>query len=282
MQLIADSGSTKTDWRLIGEDGTIKQFISEGLNPFFHTKESVEKVLSSTFSEIGYKNVKAVFFYGAGCSSQEKNQLLEEAFKGVFINATVTVEHDLLGAARAACGKNEGLAGILGTGSNCCVFDGQHIVQSFPSGGYILGDEGGGVSIGKALIKAFIELRMPKDLLELFNTRYKLTTTQILDKIYKEPFPNRFLASFSSFTFHHRNHPFIADLLYKVFQAYFEVQVKQFEESKNLKLNLVGSVAFYYQELIRTVAKDQSVSIGTILEKPISGLTLFHQELLTD
>lgn len=282
MYLIADSGSTKTDWRLINQQGEITQLSSEGLNPFFHNDESIKKVLNSTFNAVDTPLIRFVFFYGAGCSSRNKKNFLSSLFKNVFKQADIQVEHDLLGAARAACGHQSGLAGILGTGSNCCAFDGKEITQSFSSGGYILGDEGGGVSIGKALIKALIEERLPDDLCKAFDLRYQLSSLDILNKIYKEAFPNQFLASFSQFTFHHRNHPFIADLLYQVFDAYFKLQVKRFDCPKDLALSLVGSVAFYYQEMIRNVAKDNGIRVGTILEKPISGLSLYHFPSLAD
>ncbi len=197
----------------------------------------------------------------------------------VFKNAQIKVKHDLLGAARASCGTEAGIAGILGTGSNCCLFDGKHVSREYRTGGYIIGDEGGGVNIGKRIIKAFIEDYMPNDLREKFDQRYALSVDDILENMYKKPSPNRFLASFSQFAFHHKEHPFISELIYRSFSAYFKNQVCRYPESKNLKLNLVGSIAFYYQEIIRKVAQEYKVAIGTIIEKPISGLSLYHTSI---
>lgn len=275
MNLIADSGSSKTDWRLISK-GEVKQFECKGLNPDFQTEETVELELRSIFSDKMAIDVEQIFFYGSGCSSESRSAIIQKGLQAVFKNAQIEVEHDLLGAARASCGNEAGLAGILGTGSNCCLFDGTDVSREYRTGGYIIGDEGGGVSIGKGIIKAFIEDYLPKDLRDKFIRRYSLSVDDILENMYKKSSPNRFLASFSQFAFHHREHPFISDLIYDAFSEYFRKQVCRYPESKELRLNLVGSIAFYYQEIIRKVAQEFKVSVGRIVEKPISGLTLYH------
>ena len=279
MILVADSGSSKSDWRLIDQQ-QIKQFSCRGLNPDFNTTEEIFSEVNPLFSNDEKLNVKDHFFYGSGCSSFTRNKIVEDGLLPIFPNATIRIEHDLLGAARAACAKNAGLAGILGTGSNCCAFDGKQVTKEFRSGGFIIGDEGGGVDLGKRLVKGFIEGKMPSDLKDKFDFRYALSVDEILRKLYKEPQPNRFLASFSSFVFQHREHPYISDLIQNSFRAYFNEQVLRFEESASQPLSLVGSIAFYYHEFIRQVAKEVNVEIGQILEKPISGLALYHQELL--
>lgn len=277
MILVADSGSSKTDWRLVFSENKIEQFQSIGLNPNFHDETSILKAIEDTFPlHEQNREVKAVFFYGAGCSTDKTQQLVQNQLQKVFTNATVEVSHDLLAAARASCGHQAGLAAILGTGSNCCVFNGSKIVASFPSGGYSIGDEGGGVHIGKRILKAYIEDYMPQHLRERFDFRYKLSLDDILENLYKKPNPNRFMASFSHFAFQHKEDGFVTKELLQVFEDFFENKVLRFKQAGELPLNLVGSIAFYFNEYIRTVAESKGVSIGTILEKPIAGLSLYH------
>jgi len=275
MILIADSGSSKTDWRLI-EDKKVLQFECKGLNPDFQSPDTVEKEVLSVFDRQLASQVSVLYFYGSGCSSASRNKVIEDGLHPVFINAEIHVEHDLLGAARAACGNEAGIAGILGTGSNCCLFDGSQISREYRTGGYIIGDEGGGVDIGKRILKAFIEDYMPLGLREKFNARYQLSVDDILENLYKKPTPNRFVASFARFAFHHREDPFVAELIHDSFEKYFDNQVARHKGTDDLQLSLVGSIAFYFQEFIRKVGQEKGVVIGNILEKPISGLTLYH------
>lgn len=274
--LIADSGSTKTDYRLIQKDGKILQIEGEGIHPYLEEESGIVEKLKKTFISYSMEEIGEVFYYGAGCSSEENKQKVHRAFASVFKEAKIIVEHDLLGAARAACGRNAGLAGILGTGSNCCIFDGEKIIEEFPTSGYILGDEGGGVFMGKKLLKDFIEERMPSDVRQSFDVRYKLSKHDILKRLSTDERPNKFMASFSMFIYHHRDHPYIHDIIEYNFQSFFDVQVKSFAEYQKYPLNLVGSIAFYFQEYIRSIADENDVIIGNVLEKPIAGLTLYH------
>lgn len=277
MIVVADSGSTKTDWRLVISENKIEQFQSIGLNPNFHDETSVLEAIEQTFvMDDQNREVEAVFFYGAGCSTEQAKYLIKDQLQKVFVNAIVEVAHDILAAARASCGHQAGLAAILGTGSNCCVFDGNEVVASFPSGGYSIGDEGGGVHIGKRILKAYIEEYMPQPLRERFDFRYQLSLDEIIENLYKKPNPNRFMASFSHFAFQHKEDSFVTKELLQVFEDFFEQKVLRFEQAKGLPLNIVGSIAFYFNEYIRTVAESKGVIIGTILEKPIAGLSLYH------
>lgn len=279
MILIADSGSTKTDWRLLNKD-KIQSFESKGINPTLISEELVKEIIQETFKNFSLP-IAQLFFYGAGCSSDSRKNLVKIALQKVFPNAEIYVEHDLLGSARASCGLQEGLAGIIGTGSNCCVYNGTEITKSIPSGGFYMSDEGGGVNLGRRLLKAFIEEYLPLDLMEAFENRYQLEVDDILQRLYKQPFPNRYMASFSQFVYHHKEHPFVSSLILEEFRSFFDNKVIRFEEAKSLPLSLVGSVAFYYHEFVKSVAQEKGVTIGTILEKPISGIALYHQSLLT-
>lgn len=276
MRLIADSGSSKTDWRLLSVQDKIEQYECKGLNPDFHTSESIYKEVLSCFSLDVAKKVKEIFFYGSGSSSESRKNIVKDGLKRHFSGATIYIEHDLLGAARAACGHKEGIAAILGTGSNCCAFDGTNIIKDFRSGGYILSDEGGGVDMGKRLLKAYIENALPKYLRDRFDLRYKTNVDEILENIYKEALPNRYIAQYSRFVFHHKEDIFMADLIHTVFSDFFDLKVLRFEDAKEWPLNIVGSIGFFFQEDIRRVAQQKGVYIERIIEKPIASLSLYH------
>ncbi|MDB9963972.1 hypothetical protein OAD50_02735 [Vicingaceae bacterium] len=278
MILIADSGSSKTDWRLIDKE-VISQYSCIGLNPDFVDEAIVASELNKIFGLVNKETISEIYFYGSGCSSESRNAIITKGIKNIFPAAAIHVYHDLLGAARAACGKNRGVAGILGTGSNCCLFDGDQVIQEFRSGGYILSDEGGGVDIGKRILKAFIEGRMDKDLKERFLKRYKTNVDNVLECMYKKPFANKYIANFSRFAYHNRENTFISEILQSSFRAYFKNMITRYDDYQNLPLNLTGSIAFYYQEVIRKVAQEFNVKVGNILENPISGLTLYHTNL---
>lgn len=280
MIVIADSGSSKTDWRVIKSTEDILQLTSMGLNPNFHTVESVFDILKDTFKDSTLnKKVEEIYFYGAGCSIESNNEMLFQVLSQFFTSARVEVHHDLLGACRASCGKKAGLTAILGTGSNCCRYNGEEIVESYPSGGYSIGDEGGGVNIGRRILKAYIEEYLPQNLRERFDFRYKLTLGDILKNLYQKEKPNRFMANFSHFAFQHKENPFISSQLVEEFSSFFDRKVLRYEGANELTLNMVGSVAYYYQELIRSVAEEKGVNVGIAIEKPIAALSLYHTNL---
>ncbi len=279
MILVGDSGSTKTDWRLIENNQIKSQHACKGLNPHFHSSDTILEEIKICFDLELSNQVSEVHFYGSGCSTDEKKQIVSKGFKAHFTKAKLFIEHDLLGAARAACGKQKGLSGILGTGSNCCLYDGISIIQENRSGGFMIGDEGGGVHIGKLVLKNYIEKRFSEDLMNRFEKRYQTNYDEILTNLYKKTYPNRYMASFSRFAYHNRKEQVIQEMILNCFRAYFENQVCRFEAHQKLPLNLVGSIAFYYQDLIRAVAEEYTVRIGAILEKPISGIANFHLDL---
>lgn len=276
MILIADSGSSKTDWRLLQSNERIEQFSCKGLNPDFHSVDSIYEEVASCFSDDIVDTVQEIFFYGSGSSSESRKAIVREGLSKHFIKAKIHLEHDLLGAARAACGHERGIAAILGTGSNCCAFDGTNVIKEYRSGGYILGDEGGGVDMGKRVLKAYIEDDMPSQLKERFEKRYTDSVDELLENIYKKPLPNRFIAQYSRFVFHHKNDPFMASLIQSVFNDFFEVKVLRFHKEYDWPLNIVGSIGFYFQDEIRRIAHEKNIRIGRIIEKPIAALSLYH------
>ena len=280
MILIADSGSTKTDWRLIDENKQIQQFSTQGINPYFNTTEQIAGVLKSEllpqlhFSTLDFE--LSTFFYGAGCRVEDKKRIVELALSEVFPKSKIEINTDMLGAAHSLCGKNAGIAAILGTGANTCYYDGSKIVENRTSAGFILGDEGSGAHIGKTFIQAFLNDELPKDIAERFVARFKLSKDDIIHAVYRQPMPNRFLASFSKFIYQNLKEQFIIDLVANCFHQFFDKHICRYERHKELKLSCTGSVAFYYSNILRAVALEKGVSIDTITETPIAGLTLYH------
>ncbi len=277
MKLIADSGSTKTDWRLIKSDNSFEQTTTIGLNPYYVLLEQIQaeikndKLLSDYLSD-----VNAIHFYGSGCSSDEKKKVITTALSGIFKKAEVEVQHDLLGAARALCGRKAGIAAILGTGSNSCEYNGKEIVTNIPSLGFVLGDEGSGAHLGKELLRAFAYGELPEELKKKFDFRYKTTVSEILEHTLQKPLANRYMAGFAKFLFHNINHPFVSEIVVRCFTEFFDRHICKYESHKNVPVHFVGSIAYYFGDRLRYVAEEKGVVLGNILEKPIAALTLYH------
>jgi glucosamine kinase len=280
MILIADSGSTKTDWRLIDADKHIHQAASQGINPYFVSKNDIAQIITTELLPALPEKIKheklELFFYGAGCSSLEKCNDVKSGIQQVFINAEIIVEHDLLAAARALCGHKAGLAAILGTGSNSCYFNGKEIIQNQPSLGFILGDEGSGAYLGKKLISDFLNEEMPKEIVERIKERFKLTKDEVLENVYKKPFPSRYLASFSKFIYQNLKHEYCNHLVIDAFSLFFDRHICKYPHKGELPLGIVGSVGFYYSNIISRIADEKGIPMGRVLESPIAGLTLYH------
>lgn len=282
MILIADSGSTKTDWRLIDRNNKEYRFNTIGFNPFFQDSTMIanelKQLLGPEVSTITQTNKEdlSIYFYGAGCSSNEKCEIVKKALITVFPEASVEVDHDLLAAARSLLGKNEGIAAILGTGSNSCHYDGKEIVSNVTSLGYILGDEGSGAFIGKHFIQDYLNKDLPANIAEHFYETCNLSSENILDAVYKQPMPSRFLASFSKFINQHKNETYFVDLIEYNFEQFFIKHICKYEKYQELELSCVGSVAYYYSDILNSVAKRKNVTLGKIIESPITNLTSYH------
>ncbi|MGB3947481.1 MAG: BadF/BadG/BcrA/BcrD ATPase family protein [Bacteroidia bacterium] len=278
MIVIADSGSTKTVWRCI--DGKNKyQYATQGLNPYFLDSETVVSILTSELlmhSEVDASKITHIYFYGAGCATDAKKAIIEKGLKQLFPKSIIEINTDLLGAARAVCGTKPGIAAILGTGANTCYYDGNGIAENVTSLGYILGDEGSGAHIGKTFVQAYLNKELPPDLEKRFYERFKLGAPEILDAVYKQPFPNRFLAGFSKFVYQNLKEEFVMNLVVNCFDQFLDKHICKYPKHKVLKLSCVGSVAFYYSNILRPVAEKKGVFIDKIVETPIAGLTLYH------
>lgn len=277
MMLIADSGSTKTDWRFIDEFNNIHHTQSVGLNPYFTSEaEMVEALTTGPIKLFSPGEIQQIHFYGAGCSSEAQITKVEQALQQVYPQAEILVEHDLLGAARALCGRQKGISAILGTGSNSCMYDGEFIVKNIASLGYVLGDEGSGGYIGKLFLADALRGDIPEKLAKKFEEKFKLTREKALENVYMQPFPNRFLASFTRFLYQNMEFQYTKDLIANSFRAFFEKQVMQYEGHENMPVNFVGSIAFNFSVILREVAEEKNMEVGQILQAPIAALTLYH------
>jgi glucosamine kinase len=279
MILVSDSGSTKADW-IAGDAGKVSgEFNTKGFNPFFHDDKFIlEELTGNTGLSAIKNNVDAVYFFGAGCSSPERNEIIKNGLRKFFTKANVIVEHDMLGCALAVCDGKPGVAAILGTGSNICYFNGTNISDTRHGLGYVIGDEGSGSYYGKKLLSHFLYKIMPSDLHTAFSDSYKLDKEAIISKVYKEPNPNVFLASFAKFLSDHQQHPYIQKLVYNGMLEFFETNVLSYPESKTVPVHFVGSIAHYFSDVLRRVAGESNVEIGKIIQKPVSGLAdyFFH------
>jgi N-acetylglucosamine kinase-like BadF-type ATPase len=223
------------------------------------------------------KKIEKLYFYGAGCSSIYKCMMLEEAFLTLFKNSEIIIKSDLLGSAKALFGNKPGIACILGTGSNSCHYDGEKIMQKAVSLGYFFGDEGSGAHMGKQFIKDFLMGALPEELIEAFRKHYSYTRDNILDAVYNLPFPNRFLASFCEFFTDHLSSKYIFDLVTNSFREFFNLYVEIYPKYKEVDVSFTGSVAYFFEPLLRQVAKEHGITIDKVIQSPIKLLAEFHK-----
>jgi N-acetylglucosamine kinase-like BadF-type ATPase len=277
MILIADSGGSKTDWRFIDKNGTIGQASAPGFNPYYQPIEDLKKNVKEILLPKIHDEVSKIFFYGAGVSSAKNQNSIKTAFLEFFPQAEIEIGWDLLAAARALCGHEPGIACIIGTGSNSCLYDGNQIVGNVANLGWILADEGSGANIGRKFLVDYLRDKMPAQLAEQFRKRFPFTREEFLEKIYQQEKPSAFLATFCKFIFQHLKEPYCYKLVYNSFSEFYENNVMQYENYKNLKVHFTGSIAFYFSDLLRQVANDKGITVKNILEGPIAGLTLYHQ-----
>ncbi|MCP4520665.1 MAG: N-acetylglucosamine kinase [Cytophagales bacterium] len=277
MILIADSGSSKTAWRFIAGDGEITAIQTDGINPFHQTPDEIDMIVKDPKLVNIAAKVYDVFFYGAGCNYDDKKKVVSDSLKKIFVFADITVDHDLLAAARGVCGHERGIACILGTGSNSCLYDGENIEQNSPSLGYILGDEGSGTYMGKKLLRDYLYSSLPQTLYNKFVDKYGLHIDTILDSVYRSYLPNKFLASFSEFIYENIRHPYMYGLVYESFYDFLDRHVCQYEGYKDVPTHFVGSIAFYYQDILQKVADDLELQLGNIIETPAEGLITYHE-----
>lgn len=279
MILIADGGSTKTEWCLWDIERKVgRNFLTEGMNPYFQTSKDLRAVVEESLLPqlIGFdeERIEKVCFYGAGCT-KEKSAVVLDVLKAVFVSTEVLVYSDMLAVAHALCGNRPGIACILGTGSNSCFYDGRDIVKNVSPLGFILGDEGSGAVLGRLLVGDLLKNQLTDSLRDKFFSQYQLTQDEIIERVYRQPFPNRFLASLSPFIAENLDDPDLYRLVYDSFTSFLCRNVMQYDVKK-YTVGFSGSVAFYYKEVLYKAARNLHINIGDIVRSPMDGLVSFY------
>lgn len=276
--LIADSGSTKCEWSLV-EKKKRTTLHTTGISPYFLNTAQIESLLRTELvPHIAKKPIAAVYYYGTGCSNPDNVKLVKKAIRNVIPNAEVSVTHDLLGAARALCGKTKGISCILGTGSNSCYYNGNKILKNSPGLGFILGDEGSGSYLGRKVIQYYLYNTFDEDLRYKFDAAYSTTRTEILENVYKRPLPNRYLASFAMFLASNRGHYMIENIIEDGINDFFFTHLNKYSESWKYPVHFVGSIAAGFEDVIRDLASSYRIELGTIMKNPMEGLIRYHSE----
>lgn len=278
MILIADCGSTKIDWCVVNDGKVVEQIFTSGINALLMTEEQIRETLAAELAEkVKVYAIESVYYYGAGCLFDDICANVRRAIAhNVPTAKTIEVHSDLLAAARALCGQNEGIACILGTGSNSCYYNGKEIVDNVSPLGYILGDEGSGAVLGKLLVGDVLKNQLPKELCEKFLAEYDLDRQKIIEGVYKKPAANRFLASLSPFLIKNIEEPAIHRLVLNAFKSFFVRNIENYSNYKSMPVSFVGSVAFYYKDVLAEAAKALDITIGTIIKSPMEGLVKYH------
>lgn len=275
MKLIAESGSTRTEWALVEDNHLVQRVFTEGLNPFFQTRREISRSVRLRLPESFFKKkLDQVYYYGAGCSSYEKKNILGASLVAQF-KTPIQVESDLLAAARGLFKCEAGIACILGTGSNSCFYDGKIIVKNVKAAGYILGDEGSGAVLGKLFLADLLKGLAPKELANEFHEKFRISVNDVMESVYNLPFPNRFLGTIAYFLGDYMDNEYVYNLLTNNLRSFFNRNVCQYDYI-NYPIRFVGSLAYAYPDILQEVAQEFGVEIDVIEETPMNGLIEFH------
>ncbi len=275
MKLIADSGSTKTDWLFMEQDGGQFRLQTLGINPFFRSTNGIVTELRPVFATVN-KQVDEVFFYGAGIVNAEKASVIEQALHQLFGEVPCHFFSDVVGAARASCGHEAGIACILGTGSNACYYDGGNVIVNIPPMGFIIGDEGSGAVMGRNLLSDYFKFVMPEELRLKFTARFQLTKDDVLNNVYKQSGANKYLAQFSVFLSEEITHEYCREFVEMNLRAFVVRNVKMLPKADTLPINFIGSVADAFQTILLDLLDKEHLISGKIMKEPILGLADFH------
>lgn len=281
MKLAVDSGSTKTDWGFFNTGYDLKAVKTQGINPCHQSADEIRAIIRSelipNISSDDLNSVSEVFYYGAGCATESICAQMAGILKEFIPNAVIAVDSDMLGAARALCGRSEGVACVLGTGSNSCLYNGSAIVDQVPSLGYILGDEGSSAAIGRRLISDCLKRQLPEAVSHEFMERYSLTKETIIENVYRKPLPNRYIAGFAPFVYEKRAVPEVHKMLIQCFSEFFTRNVINYHKPW-LPVHFVGSLANGFADELKETADSLGMTIGKILVSPMSGLVEYHSQ----
>lgn len=275
--LIADSGATNCQWTLV-QNKKRQSVRTIGISPYFLSTQSMIEILQKAFvKKIKPEQIEAVYFYGTGLSNPSNVTSLKKALKAVFHKAKLDIQTDLVAAARATCQQQKGIACIIGTGSNTGFYNGKKITKNSPGLGYVLGDEGSGAYLGKKVLQYFLYQTFDEELMLSFQKKYNLDKSTILNKIYREPLPNRYLASFATFLSEHRGHYMIENIIEDGLNDFFYTHLNKLNESWLHPIHFIGSVAFAFKDVIKQLALVYEMELGTIIKSPMQGLIEYHQ-----
>jgi glucosamine kinase len=275
-KLIADSGATKAEWCLLN-NGKKKTIITQGISPYFLNTEQITSLLLKELKP-KLKNVEIdeVYYYGTGCANPTNAKSVKKAVQKVFASAKVDVTHDLMAAARALCGREKGIACILGTGSNSCFYDGKKIVRNSPGLGYVLGDEGSGAYLGKKVIQYYLYGTFDDELRGRFDLTYTTNAAEILENVYKKPLPNRYLAGFTKFLAENRGHYMVENIIEDGLNDFFFNHLCKYKEIWTLPVNFAGSVAFGFKDVLQQLCDSYEFELGKVIKAPMEGLIEYH------
>ncbi len=277
IKLIADCGSTKSEWCIV-KDKKTRTITTKGISPYFLTGEQIQELLQKELlPSLKKETIDEVYYYGTGCANPANAQVVKKALKAIFPSAFVDVQHDLLAAARGIFGKEKGIACILGTGSNSCFFNGKRIVSNSPGLGYALGDEGSGAYLGKKVLQYYLYSTFDEDLRSRFDATYATTPAEILDNVYKKPLPNRYLASFTGFLVENRGHYMVENIIEDGLNDFFFTHLCKYKEVWKYPVGFVGSVAFGFKDVLQLLCNSYEFELGTVLKKPMTGLIDYHR-----
>ncbi|MFN4284564.1 MAG: BadF/BadG/BcrA/BcrD ATPase family protein [Lacibacter sp.] len=275
--LLADSGSTKAEWCLL-QPRKKKILFTQGISPYFMNESAIIEMLQrELLPQLKKSSIDAVYYYGTGCSNPGNVKMIRKALQAVLPAGMIKVENDLLGAARALCGRQPGVASILGTGSNSCYFNGKRIVKNSPGLGFILGDEGSGAYIGRKVLQHVLYNTFEDELMEKFQARYQTNRLEILDHVYRKPFPNRYLATFALFVSENRGHYMIENILEDSFNDFFFNHLYKYKESWKYPLHFTGGVAYAFKDVLVSLCETYGLQPGRILKHPMEGLIEYHK-----
>ena len=279
MHIIADSGSSKTDWVLCHKDQIQFRFETIGFNPYYYSSDVLEQIIQSKLlPAVSQEKVTHIYFYGSGCSTKQNQKIIIDALKPGFKNASIHIFHDLLGAARSLFSNKKGIAGILGTGANSGLYDGVEVIDNVPSLGYFFGDDGSGSNLGKRLINDYLKGNMPDQIKKEFDQHFGYSFDYILSQIYAEVGPVKFLASFGPFIHKHIESDYLRSLVISAFSDFFELNICKYRDFNKLPIKFIGSIALIFEDILKEVALSFDCHIESVEKYPMDGLIKFHAE----
>lgn len=280
MILVADSGSTKTEWKILKDGVPHESIFSSGINPYFLSDKEIYELFLKEINDLSRYTFRKLYYYGTGCNSDSKNNTVREALKRFFSAGEIFIGSDLLGAARSLCQNEPGIACIMGTGSNSCFYNGSEIVSNVSPLGYILGDEGGGAVIGRKLVAGILKKQVPQNVINCFFDTYKLTPAEILENVYMKPFPNRFLGQFARFISSNIEIPELQDIITSCFDDFIRRNVLQYPEAKVLHVHFTGSIAYHFKPFLEDLLTKNNLKRGIITLSPMENLMKYHKTVI--